>query len=77
MSRHITGSEAAMRVKSRKPPAENLMTSDLQRLLEIGRGADDRVGDEMRQMRGDGEHLVVVRGVHGRRPACRPASHSA
>jgi hypothetical protein len=28
-SRHITGSEAAMRVKSRKPPAEYLMTSDL------------------------------------------------
>jgi len=27
-SRHMVGSEAAMRVKSRKPPAENLMTSD-------------------------------------------------
>jgi hypothetical protein len=27
-SRHIVGSEAAMRVKSRKPPAENLITSD-------------------------------------------------
>ena len=27
MSRHITGSEAAIRVKSRKPPAENLITS--------------------------------------------------
>ena len=27
-SRHIVGSEAAMRVKSRKPPAEYLMTSD-------------------------------------------------
>jgi hypothetical protein len=26
-SRHMTGSEAAMRVKSRKPPAENLITS--------------------------------------------------
>ena len=27
-SRHIVGSDAAMRVKSRKPPAENLITSD-------------------------------------------------
>src|SRR5262245_47548943 len=27
-SRHIVGSDAAMRVKSRKPPAENLVTSD-------------------------------------------------
>jgi len=27
-SRHMVGSEAAMRVKSRKPPAEYLMTSD-------------------------------------------------
>ena len=66
-----------MRVKSRKPPAENLMTSDLSVVLEIGRGADDGVGDEMRQMRGDGEHLVVMR----RRPwstTCMPAaSHSA
>ena len=26
-SRHIVGSDAAMRVKSRKPPAEYLMTS--------------------------------------------------
>ena len=36
-----------------------------QRLLEIGRGADDGVGDEMRQMRGDRQHLVVMLGVHG------------
>src|SRR6185295_13153096 len=28
-SRHIVGSEAAMRVKSRKPPAANLITSPL------------------------------------------------
>ena len=27
-SRHMTGSDAAMRVKSRNPEAENLMTSD-------------------------------------------------
>src|SRR5437879_4656507 len=27
-SRHIVGSDAAMRVKSRKPPAENFITSD-------------------------------------------------
>jgi len=27
-SRHITGSDAAMRVKSRKPEAEKLITSD-------------------------------------------------
>ena len=61
-----------MRVKSRKPPAENAMTSDLRLLLEVGRGADDRVGDQMRQMRGDRQHLVVVIGAHRRRPACRP-----
>jgi hypothetical protein len=28
-SRHMTGSDAAMRVKSRKPPAEYLITSEL------------------------------------------------
>jgi len=27
MSRHMMGSEAAIRVKSRKPPAENFATS--------------------------------------------------
>jgi hypothetical protein len=27
-SRHMVGSEAAMRVKTRKPPAENFSTSD-------------------------------------------------
>ena len=30
---------------------------------EIVRGADDGVGDEMRQMRRDGEDAVVMRGV--------------
>ena len=83
-SRHITGSEAAMRVKSRKPPAENLITSALRRLLEIGRGADDGIGDEMRQMRGDGQHPVVMRGapsistLHaGALPRVRPSLSTA
>ena len=53
-----------MRVKSRKPPAENLMTSDLRLLLEVGRGADDRIGDQMRQVRGHRQHLVVMVGAH-------------
>ena len=34
-SRHMVGSEAAMRVKSRKPPAENLITSDVGHRLQV------------------------------------------
>ena len=64
MSRHIVGFEAAMRVKSRKPPAEYLITSLSRDPLEVRSGADDRVGDQMRQMAGDGEHEVVVRRIH-------------
>ena len=63
-SRHMTGSEAAMRVKSRKPPAENLITSPIGDLLQVGGGADDVVGDEVRHVAGDGEHDVVMLGVH-------------
>ena len=37
----------------------------LQVLLEIGDRADDGIGDQMRQMRGDREHPVVVLGRHG------------
>ena len=59
-SRHMVGSEAAMRVKSRKPPAENLITSRLRDGLEIRRRADDVVGDQVRHVAGDGEHEVVV-----------------
>ena len=33
-------------------------------LLEIGRRRDDVVGDEMRQMAGDGEHQVMMLGRH-------------
>ena len=40
----------------------------LQILAEFGRGADDRIGDQMRQMRGDRQHLVVVIGRHRRDP---------
>ena len=54
-----------MRVKSRKPPAENLITSDRVTCLQVGGGADDVVGDQMRQMAGDGEHQVVVLRRHG------------
>ena len=54
-----------MRVKSRKPPAENLITSERVTSLQIGGGADDVVGDQMRHMAGDGEHDVVVLGRHG------------
>ena len=31
---------------------------------EIVGGADDGVGDDVRQVRGDGEHLIVVPGIH-------------
>ncbi len=53
-----------MRVKSRKPPAENFNTSDRDTVGEFLRGADDRVGDEMRQMAGDRQHHVVMLGGH-------------
>ena len=32
--------------------------------LDIGGGRDDVIGDEMRQMAGDGEHQIVMLGVH-------------
>ena len=54
-----------MRVKSRKPPAENFSTSERVTVCNLVGGADDGVGDQMRQMAGDGEHQVVVIGRHG------------
>ena len=66
-----------MRVKSVKPPAAYSKHLGLQVLLEVGDGADDRVGDQMRQMRGDRQHPVVVLGRHRLDHACRPRSHSA
>ena len=66
-SRHMVGSDAARRVKSRKPEAEYLMTSDLVTASQVVGGADDVVGDDVRQMRDDGQHHVVVR----RGPSCR------
>ena len=53
-----------MRVKSRKPPAENLITSLSVTRPRWLRGVDDVVGDEMRHVAGDGEHEVVVLRVH-------------
>jgi hypothetical protein len=47
----MTGSEAAIRVKSRKSLAENSMTSDLRLSSTSVAVADDRVGDQMRQVR--------------------------
>ena len=44
----MVGSDAAMRVKSRKPPAEYFITSDCGDLLEVGGRADDVVGDQVR-----------------------------
>ena len=66
-----------MRVKSRKPLAENSMTSDLRLSSRFGRGADDRVGDQMRQMRGHRQHLVVVVGAHRDDPHAEPLPHPA
>ena len=53
-----------MRVKSRKPPAENLMTSERVDLFEIVGGADDIVGDEMRHVAGDRQHEIVMGRAH-------------
>ena len=76
-----------MRVKSRKPPAEYLITSLLGDRLEVGGGADDVVGDQVRHVAGDREHQVVVLGVHDldvgaeraprTRPGARPRPRSA
>ena len=49
-----------MRVKSRKPPAAILQHLAVEMAAEIVGGAHDRVGDQMRQVRGDGEDAVVV-----------------
>ena len=53
-----------MRVKSRKPPAEYLITSERVTSSMSRRGADDRIGDQVRQMAGDREHAVVMVGRH-------------
>jgi len=45
----------------------------LSHLLEVTRGADDRVGDQMRQMAGDGEDAVVMLGRHRLDPRAEPA----
>ena len=49
-SRHMTGSEAAMRVKSRKPPGGILDDLALGDVLQIAGGADDGVGDKVRDL---------------------------
>ena len=61
----MVGSDAAMRVKSRKPPAENFITSDCVTVSRSRGGADDVVGDQVRHVAGDGEHHVMVLGLHG------------
>ena len=53
-----------MRVKSRKPPAEYLMTSLARDLLEVGGCPDDVVGDEMGQVGRHREDEIVVPLVH-------------
>ena len=60
----MVGSEAAMRVKSRKPPAENLITSRLGDLFQVMRGAHDIIGDQMRHMAGHRQHQIVMAGIH-------------
>ncbi len=47
-----------------------------ERLLEVGRGADDGIGDEVRQMRGDGQHHVVMLRRPWSRPSCPALCHS-
>ncbi len=76
-SRHIVGSDAAMRVKSRKPPAENFITSDCVTVSRSRRGADDVVGDEMRHVAGDGEHQIVVLRRHHLDIGAEPAPEVA
>src|ERR1019366_6665301 len=55
-SRHMVGSEAAGRKFQNLGPRH---------VLHFVGGADDGVGDQMRQMAGDGEHQIVVIGGHG------------
>ena len=43
----MVGSEAAIRVKSRKPPAENFIDFRFGHRLHIGGGAHDIVGDQV------------------------------
>ena len=69
-----------MRVKSRKPPAENLITSACVTSSRSRGRADDVVGDQMRHVAGDGEHQVVVLGAPSsrrwRRAPCQNAAHA-
>ena len=48
----------------------------LGRVLQVGRRADDGVGDQMRQMRGDGQHPVVMAGLHDLDLAAERASRA-
>ena len=62
-----------MRVKSRKPPAEYLITSLRVTSSRSRGGADDRIGDQVRQVAGDREH--ADRGA--RRPSISTSAPSA
>ena len=68
----MVGSDAAIRVKSRKPPPEYLITSLSVTVFQVGGGADDVVGDQMRHVAGDREHQIVMFRIH----AFDPAAHA-
>ena len=61
MSRHISGRLAAMRVKSRKPPAAKAKSS--RRVGARGDLAHEREREQVRQVAHRGEHRVVVLGA--------------
>ena len=54
------GSDAAIRVKSRKPAAENLMNLESSFFAKIVSGADNVICDQMREMTRDREHQIMV-----------------
>ena len=45
-------------------------------VFEIGRGADDRVGDQMRQVRSHRQHLIVMSGAHRDHPHAGQLPHA-
>ena len=66
-----------MRVKSRKPPAENFITSDCGDLLEVGGRADDVVGDQMRHVAVMASTRSWCAGVHRLDPGAEPLPQRA
>jgi len=70
----MVGSEAAMRGEIAKAAGGEFDYFRRCHLREFVGGADDGVGDQMRQMAGDREHQIMMIWRHDLRPGaeCRP-----